>query len=88
VTRQTVAVTVKGLNLIGRTVNEASATIACRITRRETRRSRSSHVIDPLAATAVDHPALTGRGTALFRVIPPGSRSSTPPARFGNRGAM
>jgi len=89
---QTVAVTLKGLNLTGATVNEASADIALQnqvVADDET--LTLEVVIDPMAATAVDH-TLTlspGGGTALFRVIPPGQpffNAARPP--FGNRGAL
>jgi hypothetical protein len=88
----TVAVTLKGLNLSGATVGESSGDIDLQnpvVVDDET--ITLEVVVDPMAATNADH-TLTlspGGGTATFRVIPAGQpffNAARPP--FGNRGAL
>jgi hypothetical protein len=85
---QTVAVTLKGLNLTGATVNEASADIALQnqvVADDET--LTLEVVIDPMAATAVDHTLTLSRaaarrssasspGAAVLQRRPPALRQS------------
>jgi hypothetical protein len=88
----TVAVTLKGLNLTGATVGEASSDIDLQnpvVVDDET--LTLEVVVDPMAAGNVDHTlTLTpGGATAIFRVIPAGEpffNAARPP--FGNRGAL
>ena len=90
----TVAVTLKGLNLTGATVGEAVPSTAIELLNPVVVDDETLTVdvdIDPMAATGADH-VLTlspGGSTAIFRVIPPGTpffNAARPP--FGNRGAV
>ncbi len=88
----TVAVTLKGLNLTGATVGVAPGDLTLQnpvVVDDET--ITLEVVIDPMATTNTDH-TLTlspGGSTAIFRVIPTGQpffNAARPP--FGNRGAL
>jgi hypothetical protein len=89
---ETVPVTLKGLNLTGATVGEVSGDITLQnpaVVDDET--ITLEVVIDPMAATDVDHTLTVtpGGGTATFRVIAAGQpffNAARPP--FGNRGTL